>query len=349
VLTIASDAHRAHAPQGAVLDQGTPIAAPEVPERAERIVAEIRARALGPIQAPTAHGLDPVLRVHARDYVEFLETAYDEFVRVTGAAPGTELTAYARPVRGQPATRDTAVHPIAKIGWYSHDTDPIVAGTWAASIAAVDIALTGVDEIRAAGRGGVYSLCRPPGHHAAHDGLAGYCYLNNAAIAARALSDAGARVAILDVDFHHGNGTQAIFDRDPNVFFASLHADPVDDYPYFSGFASERGTAEGEGTTLNRPLPPGTEWSTYEAALADAHGAIRAFGCDTLVVSLGVDTALEDVDSFRLTGDDFHRLGAAIASLQRPTLFVQEGGYCLDVIGRNVVNVLTAFETSLAQ
>jgi acetoin utilization deacetylase AcuC-like enzyme len=344
VLTIASDAHLAHAPHGAVLDQGTPIAAPEVPERAERIGAEIRARALGPIQPPTTHGLDPMLRVHTRDYVEFLKHAYAEFLAVTGATPGTEATAYARPVRGQAVTREHLVHPIAKLGWYSHDTDPIVAGTWDASIAAVDIALTAVDELRTTGARGVYALCRPPGHHAATDGLAGYCYLNNAAIAARALADAGARVAVLDVDFHHGNGTQAIFDRDPNVFFASLHADPADDYPYFSGFADERGTGDGEGTTLNRPLPPGTEWPAYDAALTDALSAIRDFGCDTLVVSLGVDTALEDADSFCLTGDDFRRLGTAIASLERPTVFVQEGGYCLDVIGRNVVNVLSEFE-----
>jgi acetoin utilization deacetylase AcuC-like enzyme len=269
---------------------------------------------------------------------------YDEFVGVTGAEPGTEATAYARPVRDQPVTNANLAHPIAKLGWYSHDTDPIVAGTWSAAIAAVDIALTAANSLRAEAAGGVYALCRPPGHHAAIDGLAGYCYLNNAAIAARALTDAGARVAILDVDFHHGNGTQAIFDRDPTVFFASLHADPADDYPYFSGFASERGTGAGEGTTLNRPLPPGTEWPAYAAALADAIDAIRAFGCDTLVVSLGVDTALEDADSFRLTGDDFCRLGAAIATIGAPTLFVQEGGYCLDVIGRNVVNVLSAFE-----
>jgi len=248
-------------------------------------------------------------------------------------------------VRGQAVSAQNLVHPIAKLGWYSHDTDPIVAGTWDASIAAVDIALTAADELLAHGAGGVYALCRPPGHHAAYDALAGYCYLNNAAIAARALGDRGARVAILDVDFHHGNGTQALFWEDPSVFFASLHADPADDYPYFSGFASERGAGAGEGTTLNRPLPPATEWAAFNDALGDALAAIRDFGADTVVVSLGVDTALEDADSFRLTGDDFSRLGTAIASLRKPTLFVQEGGYCLDVIGRNVVNVLSAFES----
>jgi acetoin utilization deacetylase AcuC-like enzyme len=149
---------------------------------------------------------------------------------------------------------------------------------------------------------------------------------------------------VLDVDFHHGNGTQAIFSEDPGIYFASLHADPADDYPYFSGFADERGVGAGEGTTLNLPLPPGTEWVAYSRALAFALEGIRTFGADTLVVSLGVDTALEDTDSFCLTGDDFSRLGTVIASLRLPTLFIQEGGYCLDVLGRNVVNVLSAFE-----
>jgi acetoin utilization deacetylase AcuC-like enzyme len=342
VLTVASEAHRAHAPHGAVLDAGTPVPAPEIPERADRIRAAIDARALGPVREPEPHGLDAVYRVHSLDYVSFLQHAYAEWIAATGATAGSEATAYARPVRGEVVTR--LVHPIAKLGWYSHDTDPILAGTWDASVAAVDIALTAGDELRAAGSGGVYALCRPPGHHAAYDGLAGYCYLNNAAIAARAFADDGARVAVLDVDFHHGNGTQAIFSQDPMVFFASLHADPADDYPYFSGFAEERGVGAGDGTTLNLPLPPGTEWSEYGEALAVATGAIRAFGADTLVVSLGVDTALEDPDSFRLTGDDFGRMGTAIASLDLPTLFVQEGGYCLDVIGRNVVNVLAAYE-----
>lgn len=344
MLTVASETHRNHVPHGAVLDAGTPIPAPEVPERADRILAAIDVNRLGPVRAPEAHGLDPVHRVHSRDYVAFLQGAYAEWLAATGAKPGSEATAYARPIRGEGAPR--LVHPIAKLGWYSHDTDPILAGTWDASIAAVDIALTAGDELRATGRGGVYALCRPPGHHAAVDSLAGYCYLNNAAIAARAFADQGARVAVLDVDFHHGNGTQAIFSADPGVFFASLHADPADDYPYFSGFASERGAGAGEGATLNLPLPPGTDWTAYGEALAVALAAIRSFAADTLVVSLGVDTALEDADSFRLTGDDFGRLGIAIAALKLPTLFVQEGGYCLDVIGRNVVNVLAAFEDS---
>ncbi len=340
MLTVASDAHRAHVPLGAVLDAGSPVPAPEVPERAERIRTEIASRNLGPVRPPAEHGLDPVLRVHTPEYVEFLRTIYAEWSAVSKAAPGAEASSYARPIRGD-AVRHLA-HPIAKLGWYSHDTDPILPGTWDASAAAVDIALTAADALRA-GAAGVYALCRPPGHHAGFESLAGYCYLNNAAIAARACSDAGARVAVLDVDFHHGNGTQQIFWNDPEVCFVSLHADPADDYPYFTGFADETGGDQAPGATRNFPLPPGTAWATYAEALSDGLDTVRGFGTEMLVVSLGVDTAVEDADSFCLTGDDFLRLGERIASLRVPTLFVQEGGYCLDVIGRNVVNVLEAF------
>jgi acetoin utilization deacetylase AcuC-like enzyme len=233
-------------------------------------------------------------------------------------------------------------HIIGKLGWYSHDSDPILEGTWHAATAAVDVALTAADAVRS-GAVAAYALCRPPGHHAAADSFAGYCYLNNAAIVAEWLCAAGARVAIVDVDFHHGNGTQQVFYERSDVLFVSLHADPADDYPYFLGFARESGAGAGEGTTRNYPLPPGTDWDRYAPALDGALGAVRDHGPDVLVVSLGVDTALEDADSFRLVGDDYLRMGAALATVGRPTVFVQEGGYCLDVIGRNVVNVLRAF------
>ena len=189
-----------------------------------------------------------------------------------------------------------------------------------------------------------YALARPPGHHAAADSYAGYCFLNNAAIAAAAWADRGARVAILDVDYHHGNGTQQIFYDRADVCFVSLHADPAYEYPFFSGFADEHGTGAGEGHTRNFPLPLGTAWDAYGPALDAAARVIAAFAPDALVVSLGVDTAAEDADTFQLVGDDFTRMGAAIGALELPTLFVQEGGYDLGVIGRNVVNVLTGFE-----
>jgi acetoin utilization deacetylase AcuC-like enzyme len=148
-------------------------------------------------------------------------------------------------------------------------------------------------------------------------------------------------VAIVDVDYHHGNGTQQIFyDRD-DVLFVSLHADPAVEYPFFLGFADERGWGDGEGCTRNFPLPLGTDWRTYGEALDVALAIVRRAAPDVVVVSLGVDTAAEDADGFALVADDFSRLGEAIGALGRPTLFVQEGGYDLGVLGRNVVNVLT--------
>ncbi len=322
----------------------------EVPERAERILAAIEDARLGEIRAPTAAGPRPIRRVHTDDYLEFLEHVHSRWLTATGLPATSEAVPYVRAIRDSQATESqgppplAAWHVIAQLGWFSHDADPILAGTWAAATAAVDIAMTAWTEVVDERAPGAYALCRPPGHHAAADSFAGYCYLNNAAIVADAWTDRGARVAILDVDFHHGNGTQQIFyDRD-DVLFVSLHADPADEYPYFLGFAHEHGRGAGMGNTCNFPLPAGTAWDTYGTALTEAVAAVRAFAPDGLVVSLGVDTAREDDDSFDLVGDDYLRLGAAIGGARTPTVFVQEGGYCLDVIGRNVVNVLRGYE-----
>jgi acetoin utilization deacetylase AcuC-like enzyme len=181
-----------------------------------------------------------------------------------------------------------------------------------------------------------YALCRPPGHHAARSVYGGYCYLNNAALAAQALRDAGfARVAVLDIDYHHGNGTQDIFYSRGDVFFASLHGTPETEYPYFLGFADERGEGAGEGTTLNLPLPRGTGWAAYAEALDVALRAIERFSADALVVSLGVDTFEDDpISSFALGTAHFVQMGARIAALRRPTVLVQEGGYAVEAIGR---------------
>ena len=176
--------------------------------------------------------------------------------------------------------------------------------------------------------------------------MGGYCYLNNAAIAAQYLLDHGcAQVAVLDVDYHHGNGTQSIFYARRDVLFASLHADPWDEYPYFLGYLDEEGAGAGAGYNLNYPLPHGTAWHTYGPALADACGKIAAYSPDAIVVSLGVDTYEHDpISGFQLTSDDFPRIGAPIAALGRPTVFVMEGGYAVDDLGLNAVNVLAGFE-----
>jgi acetoin utilization deacetylase AcuC-like enzyme len=191
-------------------------------------------------------------------------------------------------------------------------------------------------------------LCRPPGHHAARDLFGGYCFLNNAAIATQFLRDSGAqRVAILDVDYHHGNGTQDIFYERDDVLFVSLHADPRTVFPYFLGYAEETGAGRGTGFTCNYPLPEGTEFSVWRDALAAGLRRIEQFRADAMVVSLGVDTFVEDpISSFRLHSGDFTTYGRLIAGAKLPTLFVLEGGYAVEEIGVNVVNVLSGFESA---
>jgi acetoin utilization deacetylase AcuC-like enzyme len=211
-------------------------------------------------------------------------------------------------------------------------------------LAAADVAVTGA-RVLVEGERAALALCRPPGHHAATAAMGGYCYLNNAAIAAQYLIDQGcSRIAILDVDYHHGNGTQQIFYRRSDVLFASVHADPRVEYPYFLGYADERGEGEGEGYTHNYPLPHGIGWDAYGPALDEACRNVAAFTPDVLVVSLGVDTYEHDpISQFRLRTDDFTRIGARIADVACPTLFVMEGGYAVEALGVNAVNVLTGF------
>jgi acetoin utilization deacetylase AcuC-like enzyme len=337
-MIVASEAHRAHHAHEPFLDRGRLSEPTEVPERVDRILAAVAETELGAVRAPRAFGVEPISRVHSPEYLEFLEHAHARWRETTGLDESSEASAYARPIRDQPYVEP--VHIIAQLGWYSHDTDPVLAGTFGAAVAAVDVTLTAWEAVADGREHVAYACTRPPGHHAATDSFSGYCYLNNAAVAAQAWTDRGARVAIVDVDYHHGNGTQQIFyDRD-DVLFVSVHADPAFEYPFFLGFAGERGWGAGEDCNRNFPLPAGTEWNTYGDALATALAVVHKFGPDAVIVSLGVDTASEDPDTFRLVADDFPRIGAAIVALDRPTLVVQEGGYCLDVLGRNVVGVL---------
>jgi acetoin utilization deacetylase AcuC-like enzyme len=338
MLIVASDAHRSHHPREPFHDAGRLVDPPEVPERVDRILQALAGARLGPPRAPDSFGTEPILRVHTPEYLEFLEHAHDRWREATGRDETSEAVAYARPIRQQPFVEPE--HIIAQLGWYSHDTDPVLAGTYRAAIGAVDVTLTAWQAVADGRERTAYALARPPGHHAAADSFAGYCYLDNAAIAAHAWTDRGARVAIVDVDYHHGNGTQQIFyDRD-DVLVVSLHADPAFEYPFFLGFANERGWGAGEDCNRNFPLAAGTGWDAYAPALDAACTAVRKFAPDALVVSLGVDTALEDPDTFRLVADDYPRIGAALSALDLPTLVVQEGGYDLDVLGRNVAAVL---------
>ncbi|MDP6039175.1 MAG: histone deacetylase family protein, partial [Candidatus Latescibacteria bacterium] len=266
-----SDKHRGHAPPCQLFSDGLHPAS-EVPERVERIVAEIRVRQIGDVIIPREFSLDAISAVHDAGLLRFLEgayTAWDEKGRATetGLIPDTFAM---RTLEGKPEDL------VRQVGYYCFETQtPIVAGTWDAAREAAGCALTGADLILE-GEQAVYALCRPPGHHAARDLYGGYCYLNNAAVAANHLSKLG-RVTILDVDYHHGNGTQAIFYASDVVQFVSLHADPNSVYPFYSGYATEKGEGAGEGKTCNFPLPKGTNDLMYLDALDRALSVIADF------------------------------------------------------------------------
>jgi acetoin utilization deacetylase AcuC-like enzyme len=323
----------AHAP-ALELHNGGLVPFAESPARAEAIRA-----AIGPIEAAIDHGEGPLRAVHSEAYLAFLWAAHQDW-RATGREG--DASGYAWPVvRRRPLDLDRID---AKLGRYSFDaSSPIAQGTWEGAYWSAQTALTALDAVLA-GERTAFALCRPPGHHAGADYLGGYCYLNNAAIAAEAGVAAGRRVAILDVDYHHGNGTQDIFYARGDVFFASIHADPRMDYPYFWGHADETGEGEGEGATLNLPLPRGTALGGYLPALDAALARIAAFAPDLLVVSYGADTFADDpISHFRLETADYAILGRRIAGLGAPALIVMEGGYAVDALGANVASFLAGF------
>ncbi|MEM1197301.1 MAG: histone deacetylase family protein [Pseudomonadota bacterium] len=289
------------------------------------------------------HGLEPIFAVHDAEYVAFLQSAHDEWLAQgrTGDAIG-----YAFPVRGRRPLKHDRID--ARLGQFGYDAaSPIAAGTWHSAYWGAQSTLSALSRVVGGETHHAFALCRPPGHHSGRDYFGGYCYLNNAAIAARAVQKSGLqRVAILDVDYHHGNGTQDIFYEDGSVFFASIHADPKTDYPYFWGHADETGAGDGSGATFNQPLKRGTRWDTYEPALDKALEHITAFDAQIVLVSYGADTFENDpISEFKLTTDDMQRIGAAIRTLALPTLSVMEGGYRIDALGLNVEAYLAGLET----
>ena len=338
---IYSDAHHGHG--GAMELRGaTWVPMAESPERMTMILSALHEAGLRDVNAPSAHALDAALRVHDPDFVGFLERAYPMWEQRHG--PGSAAFATMFGMRGL-AQKPKLTSIDAMQSAYTFDVySPFVKGTWTAIRSAFDVTMTGANAIQG-GADVVFSLCRPPGHHASSDLAGGYCYLNNAAIAAQFYRDQGAgRVAILDFDYHHGNGTQRIFYDRSDVLFVSLHGQPEEEYPYLLGFADETGNGIGEGFNLNLPLPPGTRFDTYGPALDHAIGRIRAYAPDMLVISLGVDAFEGDpAGGFRLQTADFRKIGQAIARLELPSHFVMEGGYAVEALGANVAAVLTGY------
>jgi acetoin utilization deacetylase AcuC-like enzyme len=350
MIAFYTDKHLLHAPERDV----------EVVQRGELILAALEAAALGPIAPPDDFGMGPITAVHTPGLLHLLQTAYERVQAVSGTAPtstvlstsSTQSTlSKAKVLSASVAAPDCfAIRSLTghvphniwgQLGYYCTDsTTPILDNTWEAAYWAAQLALTAASHVQQH-NGAAYALCRPPGHHAYADMYGGYCFLNNAAIAAHWLTQSGAKVAIVDVDYHHGNGTQAIFyDRD-DVFFCSIHADPDEEYPYYCGFAHEKGAGAGYGRTFNLPLPLGTADTAYLETLDRALIRTAQFDPDFLIISLGADTALGDpIGRFRLTEAAFRKMGQQFKKLNKPMLILQEGGYRLDTLGQNVLAFL---------
>ena len=339
-----SDAHTAHHPKHFVVS-GAVQDSPEVPERAERLIAAARA-AGHPVSAPEPCGLGPIAAVHTAEYLDYLTHAARRWSYMKGASP--EVIANIHP-NGRTVGPGRGGYPLGVVGqagYHSADSAcPISSGTWPAVCASASSAVQAARMVEE-GADAVYALCRPPGHHAFADMAGGFCFLNNAAIAAQWLAARGGRIAVVDVDVHHGNGTQGIFYDRGDVLTISLHADPARFYPFFWGYAEERGEGAGLGANLNLPLPKGIGDDDYLDALEQrALRRLEAFAPDALVVALGLDAYEGDpFEGMKITTSGFGRIGAALGALDLPSVLVQEGGYLSEELGDNLVSFLAGFE-----
>ena len=313
------------------------------PSRADTIVQAVEKLNIGDLVPPEAFDRRYIEQVHCPDYLKFLQTIWNNSV----AENPEHLDLFPSCFIPQGESIKPPILPTAQIGYYTFDMSaPITAGTWEAAYGSANVALTGQQWIMS-GEKSAFSLCRPPGHHAGIAYCGGFCFINNAAVAAQAMREGGAeRVAILDVDFHHGNGTQQIFYNRSDVMFLSIHGHPDEHYPFFTGHSREKGEGEGEGFNHNYPLrDSGPRAETWFQTLDQALDQIKRFKADALVISLGVDTYENDpISAFNLRTDDYSIMGDRLAALEVPTLIVMEGGYDVEAIDSNVINVLKAFK-----
>jgi acetoin utilization deacetylase AcuC-like enzyme len=323
----------------------------ENPERAAILIDSLQSVGLQRTE-PKDFGRAPILKVHADHYLAFLEEAYARFMELP--AHGPEVLPNVHPYRGASAgyadrgpPRVTGI--IGRAGWYMGDLScATMEGTFRAAYASAQTAIAGAEELLA-GAAAAFSLCRPPGHHAYADRCSGFCYLNNAAIAAEVLRTRFPRVAIVDFDTHHGDGTQAIFYARADVLYASVHTDPSAYYPHFAGYADETGTGAGEGTNLNLPLPQGAGDDAFIAANARLAEAVTAHASEALVLSAGWDAHRDDpLSKLAVSTDAYARIGELYAGFGLPTLIVQEGGYSLPAIAAASGAFVGAFRTGHA-
>jgi len=345
VKIVRSEAHRSHVPKGELHD-GEFVRPFECPERVDYINAALAAAGLDDVVELEPGAYRPPKQllhaIHDEAYLHFLETAWEQWSILGRTSDMIPASFSARRMDPHGVAR-VPKHIDGQLGWYAFAAESaITAGTWDAALGGAALALR-AQRLVAGGASSAFALCRPPGHHAAVDYFGGYCFLNNAAVAAQGfLTDGATRVAVLDVDYHHGNGTQDIFYGRDDVLFASLHANPEQAFPFFTGMAAETGIGAGVGFNANYPLGPGTRFDAWSEALGRALDRIVAYGPDALVVSLGVDTFEHDpISSFELASEDFSTYGRAIGALGLPTVYCMEGGYAVEAIGANTVNVLT--------
>ncbi len=282
-----------------------------------------------------------ILSIHDAKYINYLQGAWANWSKTPNSS--TEILPNISPNRHM--QRFNEENPVALAGWYIGDAAaPIGENTWRNAFGSVGASLKAALQLQS-GELAAYALCRPSGHHACRDMAMGMCFLNNVAIAAQVLRQKFQRVAILDIDMHHGNGTQQIFYERADVLTLSIHGDPSNFYPFYTGFEQEIGDCEGEGTNVNLPLPSGTRETAYLEALNIAGNKILEFGAQALIVATGFDTFKDDpLSCFKLDSSSYYVIGKAIRSLKLPTLFVQEGGYFVAALRENVRQLVVGFE-----
>ena len=332
-----TDKQKKHNPE-LFFASGAMVPNPEVPKRADRLLVAAKSASLIR-ERPNDYGLEPIAAVHSQRYLHYFENIYTRWSRIPGGSdevipgiqPGTRDGGYPRSAAGQ-------------AGWHHSDTaSPIGKDTWSSALWSANSAIHAA-QIILDGEPSCYALCRPPGHHASSEVAGGFCYFNNTAVAAQYLRSQHDRVAILDVDVHHGNGTQGIFYSRPDVLTVSIHADPVRFYPFFWGYAEEMGSGDGLGYNLNLPMDRGTGDDDFLKTLGQALERIASFQPGALVVALGLDAHESDpFQGFAVTTEGFRRIGEHIGAANFPTVIAQEGGYLSDALGPNLAAFLTGF------
>lgn len=337
--TVFEEIQRSHDPQ-MFLSSGAPKPCPEKPARIDALLTAVHRMGL-PVLPPTDQGMDPIRAIHPDRYLAFLETIHGRWSKIEGAS--AEVVPNVHPSSRTDGYPKSAV---GQAGFHMTDTScPIGPKTWAAAYASAQTAVSATDLVLAGDRA-AYALCRPPGHHCFAELAGGFCYLANSAIAAERLTRAGRKVAVLDVDLHHGNGTQGIFYDRGDVLTVSVHAHPERFYPFFWGYPDERGAGAGEGTNLNLALERGTGDAGFIDALDHGLDCIARFGADTLVLALGLDAFIGDpFAGLAVTTAGFRKIGSIIAGTGLPTVIVQEGGYLCPELADNLEAVLGAWHT----